>query len=158
MILAAGALVHRGRSRRPAALVACVLVGLSAPLTLGTLNQLMGQTGGLALLCAAAAILLQPLRSLRRGLLVRRALLLGVMLVGIFIYYSELIPFIGLAFVIHSYLAWRRGRWQLRPALLTVGGAFALAVLVLQDYFLTAGCYALLQGKHGAGGHSGLRD
>src|SRR5262249_7285179 len=157
LVLALGALVYRGRSRRLAALAACILVGVSAPLTLGTLNQLMGQTGGLTLLCGSAAILLQPIRHLKWGLLLRRTMLLGVMLCGILIYYSELLPFIGLAFTLHAAVAICRGRWKLRPAALTVGGAFALAAVLLQDYFLAAIGFVLKQATHGAGSDPALR-
>ena len=92
VIVTAGALLAARDDRGRAALIACVLLAVSANLLSGTLRQLLPQDFGLALLAGAAAVLLRPPPT-GRGAVVRR-IALGSLLAGtLVITYPEVIPF-----------------------------------------------------------------
>jgi hypothetical protein len=119
-----GLLAARGDGGR-AALVACVLLAVSANLLSGTLRQLLPQDFGLAILAAAVAVLLRP-PAPARGIMVRRAVL-GSLFVGtLVITYPEVLPFLAVpagAYVALSVLrtrtSWRS--WAILAAAVALG-------------------------------------
>lgn len=150
LVAASGALVYRGRSRRLAALATCALVGLSAPLAMGVLNQLMGQGAGLTVLCAAAVMLLRPARERRWTHLAKRSVLLGVILAGVVVCYCELLPFLVVGYAVYAGVVVLRRRWRWRSAALTLSGAALIVLAVMQNYLQVALGFLLIQVGQGA--------
>lgn len=132
LVAAAAAMVQGVRATRGSAQLTAVLVGASALTTLSTLYQLISQVWGVMLLCAAATLLLEPLRA---GGLRPRALLPGVLVCSAFgIAYPEMLPFFGLAFLLaHAgHLLHRRERLVTVAA--TVAATAAMTVVLLHVY------------------------
>src|SRR5262249_6164538 len=92
LISATGALAGAFPGSRRVASWTCGLMGVSAVSTFGVVAQLIAQVLGLALLCAAAAVLF---RSVPRGRpqLLGRALLGGIVIGALLVAYPEVTPF-----------------------------------------------------------------
>src|SRR5262249_43920474 len=110
LISAAGALLCRGEGSPMPAWWVCLLMALSALTTLGTLYQLLAQVPGLALLAACAVFYLRPLDEIGRQPALRHGTLLAVLAAGLMLMYPEVIPFLGLAFLVG--LAANRAQWR----------------------------------------------
>jgi len=125
VIAAAGALLATRDRRGRAALLACLLLAVSATLLSGTLRQLLPQDFGLAALAAAAAVLLRPPVAQRRAMIARAAL--GSLFVGtLVIEYPEVLPFFlapALLYVLMSLVRSRdvRRSWAVVVAVVAVG-------------------------------------
>jgi hypothetical protein len=146
LILAAGAMVATKRLPRHAALVASALVALSPMTTLGALYQLIAQVGGLTLLCATAVLLYRPLPHLSAIANLRRSIAAVLVLGCLFVYYPEVIPFLGLGwimFIVFSLLHSGKSA-VLRIFLQWLLVGFTL-VLVLNFYFFDAVTFLFMQ-------------
>ena len=125
-----GLLAARGDHGR-AALVACVLLAVSANLLSGTLRQLLPQDFGLALLAAAVAALLRPPPA-KRGSMVKRAVL-GSLFVGtLVITYPEVLPFLGVPSAAYVALSVLRARTSWR-AWAILGAAVVLGAVIIAN-------------------------
>jgi hypothetical protein len=130
-IVSAVALVAARNDGGRTALIACLLLAVSANLLSGTLRQLLPQDFGLALLAGAAVTLLRRPPEPRPALLRRAAL--GALFVGtLVIEYPEVLPFLfapALLYVLLSLVRRREGwrSWGL------VAGVVAVGVLVVAN-------------------------
>jgi hypothetical protein len=151
LVSAAAGLVLAFTRRRAAALATAGLLAVSSELTYGFLQQLIAQAVGLALLCAALALLRLPVRRVPYGALARRALAGGAACAGLLLFYPELIPlFVGAAVLLGARdLVLRR---PVRRHLWHAGAAVAVMALALPGYLVGATHFLLFQAAHGAGG------
>jgi hypothetical protein len=133
LVASAAALAYQsGRSWR-AAVAAAGLVGASALTAYGTLAQLIGQVGGLALLAGAAVLLFRPVRGRPARALAGPVGALAVQFAGVLLVYPEVVPFLGVAYVL-----WQAA-WYRRHRALPAGGPALLAASL-------AACAVCLQG------------
>lgn len=138
LISAAGALVAGFGNRNKTPLIAMALLAVSPMTTLGALYQLIGQVGGLALLCAAVTLMYRPtaLRPVSRHL--QGAIPAALIFSALFVWYPEVLPFFGLGWMVYVALLYRHSRRQaLRvtiPAVI-VGG---VVLLTLNKYVIAA--------------------
>jgi hypothetical protein len=147
LVSSVGALAGLGRRPRRTAFWACTLAAMSSLLTYGVLYQLIAQVGGLALLCAAAALLRPTGR--RAGRLPGRGLLLGLAGAAQLVFYPEVVPLLGGAFALQvMVLAWRRPRALPRMFGLTAVAALASLALV-RGYCVDSVRFVLHQVQHG---------
>src|SRR5262249_34094644 len=141
LIGSAGAMLLAGCRRRYVALLGCGLVAASALSTLGVVYQLIGQVGGIALLCACVAAFFQSIRRYPTRWGLRHALTAGLLLSGLMLWYPEATPILGLGFFLHVGFAWWRRGLPVRPTLVLVTGAGGLALLLLNRYLLFFGSF-----------------
>jgi len=107
--------MYRGRYRR-IALLAFLLFATSPLLGLGTLYQLIAQQGGIAILLAACAVLLNT-----RECTWRRVLLAALFTTCLGIFYPEVAPFVALSIILY----WLHLRYTVPTAI----KSFSLVVL-----------------------------
>lgn len=98
-ISATGAIIYQSRYWHSITLTTCFLLACSPLTSLGALYQLLGQVAGLALLCGAGTLLLQPFtQHLPHGIL-RQSILISIIMSALLICYPECLPFITLAVI-----------------------------------------------------------
>jgi hypothetical protein len=125
-----GAAALIGTAYRLARLLGFFLLAAAALSSIGVTLQLLGQELGLAGLSVNAVLLLSPFYRLSQPALVRYGVLAAVALAGFILSYPEMLPFLGLGFIIYH------GRWakelirSWRPAL-AAGAAIAAATMLL---------------------------
>jgi hypothetical protein len=158
LISGAGAMLLAGCRRRYVALIGCGLVAASALSTLGVVYQLIGQVGGIGLLCASVAAFYRPIRRYPTRWVVRQALTAGLLLSGLMLWYPEATPLLGLGFFLHVGLAWWQRRLPLRPTLVLMAGAGGLALLLLNRYLLFFGSFLVRQASGGLSGSAGAME
>ena len=132
-----------------APLITAGLLAISPLTALGALYQLIAQVGGLTLLCAAVVLFYRKI-SMRPVTRLLRANVVGAIVFGaLFVWYPEVLPFLGLGWFAYLALILRReGKATLRvvvPALV-IGG---LALAVLGGFMLTALHFMLGQAAGG---------
>lgn len=147
LISAAGALVCQSRRLRLAALLTCGLLSLSALTSLGTLYQLIAQVGGLGLLATSATLLLRPYQSMPPRAAIRRGILTGIVGSGLVVVYSEVTPFIVLAFILYIAIGMVRQRsaWSPKSSVAVLGTTLLVSLLWLNRYMIDAAAYVLGQ-------------
>jgi hypothetical protein len=133
LISSAGALVCRSEDQRWPGLLTCGLVGLSALTALGTLYQLIAQVLGLALLAGCAIVLMQPLEGKSRSAERRHGLLTGLLVAALLLVYSEVFPFLAIAFVVYLTVGLCRRAFPLRPLVRMLAIAGLTSVVLLNE-------------------------
>jgi hypothetical protein len=136
MISAAGALACRGQRPRLSAAVVCCLLAVSAMTSLGALYQLIAQVGGLALLIGCAEVLMRHFVGFSRGEMVRQGILIGLFGAALFVMYPEVVPFLGLSWLLFLALSFARRREKIYTALPVLGAASLVGVVLLNSYAL----------------------
>ncbi|HEY1190478.1 MAG TPA: hypothetical protein VGE74_22790, partial [Gemmata sp.] len=130
LVSATGFLAHRYCRARWVALGAAAFMAVSAPSAFGILDQMLGQVGGLALLCGCVGVLGRPAHRLPAAGLVRRALLGGALMSGLLLHYPEVLPFLVAALGGLVGVGVLRGRPERRRTAV-IAGAAALGVVLL---------------------------
>lgn len=153
LISAAGALVCQSRRYRLAALFTCLLLSVSAMNTLGTLFQFLAQIPGIALVAAVVAVLFRPFAGIRHAVAIRLGLLVGGLMAALMITYPEVMPFLGVAYILYLVVGSirRHWRWRLawRPMLIAFSSAAVLVVVTVTIYMLDFLRYLLGQSTSG---------
>ena len=100
LICATGALVAGKNFSKKAPLIAMSLLAISPLTTLGAIDQLIGQVGGLTLLCAASLMFCRDLtiRPFRR--LISPSIAGAIIFSALFLWYPEALPFLGLGWIL----------------------------------------------------------
>jgi hypothetical protein len=93
LVSSTGFLAYRYRQSRKVALGATAFMAVSAASTLGILEQMLGQIGGLSLLTAAIGILGRPSYRFSKIAFAYRSILGGILLGGLTLQYPEVLPF-----------------------------------------------------------------
>ncbi|MDY3563307.1 hypothetical protein R5W23_004807 [Gemmata sp. JC673] len=149
LVAATAALVLLGIRRRSAALAAAALLAVSSQTGYGVVQQLIGQSGGLALLCVSVALVSSPFRKLTRGLIARRAAVCGVVFGGLIVFYPEVVPFLVGACVLLGVRDIVRRRLDVRH-LSHAAAAITVMAVLLPVYLVGAARFLLGQASHGA--------
>jgi len=149
LLSATAALVLQGRRLRLAALVAAGLLAASALSTQAVLNQLSSQVGGLALLAGAATALMRPRRGRGWRREARAAALIAILVAAMLLYYPEMLPILGLSFILWSVAGAMKSRMPIRMTWIVAaaGGILSLAVIGKQ----AIGAFVHLLGASSAG-------
>ena len=156
LIFSGAALVAGPVRSAKAPLIAAGLLAISPLLTLGTLYQLIAQDGGLALLCAAVVLVyrkvsVKPVKRLLKGCISG-----AIVLVALFVWYPEVLPFLGLGWVVYFALRlWQKGSIA---ALRIVAPVLVIGIVVFslqlqQGFIVSALKFMLLQAKGGMKHH-----
>lgn len=114
LVSAGSAFVFSTTRSRRAALAGCLLLAFSSLTGLGVAYQLIGQVGGLCLLLANLTVFLRPVRGGTLRAQLRPGLLAALLLTGLTILYPEVLPFLGLGYLMYAGSRWRRGAFAWR--------------------------------------------
>ncbi|WP_145576269.1 hypothetical protein [Yersinia mollaretii] len=149
LLMVTGAIVSGWGYSRRVALIAISLIAISPLASLGAIYQLIGQEGGLVLLGAAITLMCRPY-SLTPVIHRVWGLVPAVAVFsGLFVWYPELLPFLGLGWILYTCLLLRRNKEKavkvIVPAL--VIGIFLL--MVLNTYALAALTFMFEQATSG---------
>ena len=145
LICSTGALVAGNKFPKKAPFVTMFLMAISPLTTLGVQYQLIGQVGGLALLCSSIVLFYRgmPARPLCR--LIVSNIAGGLSFSALLIWYPEVLPFLGLGWIIYVGLTARQDVTNAKliviPSLL-IG---ILALLMIGPFLFTAIQTLLLQ-------------
>jgi hypothetical protein len=177
-ISATGALIHQSPQYRKPALAACALLSVSALASFGALYQLIAQVGGIAILAAVSAVSLRPLwaRATAAGAgegapsdaaardagaseapapPLRRGLLGGIIGVGLFLYYPEVIPLAGVSWLLFLLFEALHRRVRVAPLLGFVGAAVVVIAALLGRHAIGALNFLFMQAASGSVGGVG---
>lgn len=102
LISAVGGMVIGATRNRKAPLIAMSLMAISPLSSLGSLYQLIGQVGGLALLVPSVSLLLRVPHNLGPVRLVSSNISAFLTIAGIFVWYPEVLPFLGIGWFIYA--------------------------------------------------------
>lgn len=149
LVAAAAAMVYQGERQRRAAIAAAWLMSLSALTGLGTLYQLIGQVGGLAVFTACVTLLFRAFDDWPRRELRRYGVLLGVAVAGLAVMYAEITPFLVLGYLLWAAVALARSGLRLGPAFTAAAVAIPVGLLLLNRAVPTTIAYVLRQGGSG---------
>lgn len=137
LICATCGLVYRSEDHRVAAVLAGALLAVNAEFALGTLSQLLGQVGGLMMLCASVALGFELGQADPRTRL-KRAVLVGIALSGLLYAYPEALPFFVGAVLLHVLLTMRSSGVKLgRATLAAASVGLGVVFLLVNTYALT---------------------
>lgn len=153
LISAAGALALVSPSKRPIALITCLLLTFSALTTLGTLYQLIAQVSGLSLLTTAVALMLHRFSHKKKYYTITQGVLIAIILSCLLITYPEVLPFLAISFILYFSINFLKG-WRFnRSFYITLTCAFLFTVLTINVY-LTA--LSFLYTQSAAGIHTNI--
>ncbi len=149
LIAGAGSMVVGVQNAKRAPLITMGLLALSPLTTLGTLYQLIGQVGGLALLTAAVTLMYRPIQIENFLRVAIGSVPAALIFASVFVWYPEVLPFFGLGWILYVMLLakFREGRpWRVLLPALIVGG---LVLLALNKYVIAALLFMLGQASGG---------
>ena len=120
------------------------LVGFSALNAAATMNQLIGQVGGLSLLAGAAIVLFAPFERRPRQI-IGQGVLIGLLGSMQSVWYPESVPMLVVAFILFLAVSVIQRRLRLRPMLPVLATTAVSALLFLNTFFPLALTYMLSQ-------------
>lgn len=137
LVASVGALVAAAKGGSRTTLFAMCLLSLSPLTALGTLYQLIGQVGGLALCVASATLMFKPLSGINAKSLIRMGVSAGLVLVGLLIWYPEILPFFGLGWLLYFSILACQSNKQYKMSLMLALIAGTIVLLILNSSVLT---------------------
>lgn len=146
---AVGALAMQVAGRWWRAVVAAGLLLVSPLATYGVLQQLLPQVWGLGLATALFALLMRPELHAGAGARAREIVPIGILAAGLVVGYVELVPEMGLAYIVYVAVLGVRRQLGARALIRLWLPALAIAVIVLNSYFFTELTYLAHQAEHG---------
>lgn len=117
-----------------AAWITGFLVAVSALTTLGVMYQLIAQVVGLSLIATVSALVLRPFDNLTRNQLLKHGALCGIMGSGVLIIYPEILPFLGLPFLLYFGVALLARRAKPLPVAAIVLVSMVVTFVLLRFY------------------------
>ncbi len=148
LVSSAASMAANGPGRAPLLLAA--LMAISPLTTLGAMYQVIAQVAGLAFLCASVTLLYRAIPPAGLARMARDNVALVLAMAGLFIWYPEALPFLGLGwFVYLGMLAWRDRAGAAR-VIGTAIVAGTLLMLLLNTYFMDALLFMVSQALQGA--------
>lgn len=138
LLCAIGALAATGRNSFKSSMIA-LFIGIICPLiALGTLYQLLGQVGGLSLLCAAI-LLISTFKNTRLKVDTAKNLtLIGLISSGLIIWYPEALPFLVLAYFVDFLVKYKISTKYYKIALINSIILVIPVLLILNSYLISA--------------------
>jgi hypothetical protein len=146
---AVGALALQFARRWWAAVVAAGLLLVSPMATYGVLQQLFAQVWGLGIVAALFALLMRPELHEGDGPRAPDVVAIAVLAGGLFLGYVELVPEMGLAYLIYLGVLGACGRLSRRAVTRLWLPSIAIVVVVLNAYFFTELSFLKTQATHG---------
>jgi hypothetical protein len=145
LIAGAGAMVSGMNTSKKTPMIAMSLMALSPMTTLGALYQLIGQVGGVALLCAAVTLMYRPrpFKPIARQTISNIPAVL--VFAAIFVWYPEVLPFFGLGWLLYVLLLLRFNKSQAIKVVLPALMVGVLVFIALDKYALAAFTFILGQ-------------
>ncbi len=132
-----------------AAPLAAGLFLLSPLASYGVTQQLLAQVLGLGVMAALLALLLRPELHRGKGASVAELVPIGILAAGLMLGYLELVPEIGLVYLVYLVVLATRRRLG-RAALIRLWlPAAAIAIVLLNSYFFTELSFLRVQSQHG---------
>lgn len=123
-----------GKARRLARLLAGFLLALSAMSTLGSTMNLLGQEVGITALTFCCILFLRPFYRLGTKDLCKYVIFAGLSLAGFIVCYQEMLPFLGLAFLLyHSLHLTELGTYWRRVLGASLGIGIICCILIAAD-------------------------
>lgn len=150
LIAATGAMVSGRSQKKLTPLVAMGILSISPLTTLGALYQLIGQVGGLALLCAGITMMQSFQGGKKKVTLWKKSVLGFILLAGIFIWYPEVLPFFGLGWITYIVLALKGHRENIVKSAVAMAIILTLIAIVLNGYAISSYKFLLAQSGVGA--------
>jgi hypothetical protein len=146
---AVGALAMQFARRWWAGVLAAGLLLVSPLATYAVLQELLAQVWGLGIASALFALLMRPELHTGSGARARQIVPIGILATGLVLGYIELVPEVGLAYVLYLVILGARRRLTI-PALARLWvPALAIALVVLNKYLFTEIAYLSHQSKVG---------
>lgn len=137
LVSATGAMALQGRKMRKAALLVCLLIGLSAMSTFGMTLQLIGQVFGLTMLISSVTLVMRAVAPIGWARILRWASVAGIQLAALSIVYPEVIPFLALSCTVYFGLQLFRGRLKSKRFVSYIT-AIAVMISVLLNSYMPA--------------------
>jgi hypothetical protein len=134
---AVGALAMQFARRWWAGLLAVGLVLVSPLATYGVLQELLGQVIGLGMAVALLALLMRPELHTGRGPRIRELIPIGLFAAGLALGYIELVPTMGIAYLIYVGVLGLRRRLSVRALARLWLPSLAIVLIVLNAYLFT---------------------
>ncbi|CNF81692.1 TPA: hypothetical protein PXJ53_001189 [Yersinia enterocolitica] len=149
LLAVTGAMVSGWGYSRRVALIAISLMAISPMSSFGAIYQLIGQEGGLVLLGAAVTLMCRPYSL--TPVISRILGLVPAVLVfsGLFVWYPELLPFLGMGWILYTCLLLRRSKDKAVKVLVPALAIGVVVLLVLNKYLLTALTFMFVQATGG---------
>lgn len=138
LISSGAGFLYQFRRQRLLAALGAALLAFSALTAMGTVLQLIAQVFGLAVFSTAATLLMHPFRPETPGRALRHGLLLSIVITAAIIVYSELVPFLAIAFALYAMMQARMQGLRLPHNLSRYWIALAATVVWLNTYSLPA--------------------
>jgi len=132
-------------SRKRIPLIGMGLMAMSPLTTLGAIYQLIGQVGGLTLAVAAITLMYRPMKSLRPLRIISESLPAAAVLAAIFIWYPEVLPFLGLGWLVYFVLNLKRCSREAITVLYSAIYVLLIASIVINRFGVTALCFLVNQ-------------
>ncbi|QKJ03469.1 hypothetical protein [Yersinia mollaretii] len=149
LLTVTGAMVSGWGYSRRVALIAVSLIAISPMSSFGAIYQLIGQEGGLVLLGAAITLMCRPY-SLRPVITRAWGLIPAVAVFsGLFVWYPELLPFLGLGWILYTYLLLRRSKEKAVKVIIPAMVIGIFVLMVLNKYVLAALTFMFIQSTTG---------
>jgi len=146
---AVGALTLQFTRRWWAAPIAAALLLISPMASFGVLQQLFAQVLGLGLVAALFALLMRPELHMGRGARARDIVPIFVLAAGLMFSYVELVPEMGLAYLIYVVVLRMRKQLTLAALVRLWLPVIALVVILLNGYFFKELGFVKMQSQHG---------
>jgi len=116
------------------AITFCAFMAVSSQLAWGAVYQLLAQVGGMALLCVGAVLVMRKFDFKQYSKIVRYAFLLALVVAPLMVFYTEIVPFLGLGVIIYYGSLFVRGWRPSKSFWSLVGTSIAFVVLFLNNY------------------------
>lgn len=146
---AVGALVMQFARRWWAAVLAVALVLVSPLATYSVLQQLLAQVWGLGVVTALFALLMRPELHRGNGPRLREVIPIGILAAGLVLGYVELLPTMGLAYVLYVAILGAKKQLGVRAVARLWLGSLIIVLIVLNSYFFTEISFLHTQSAHG---------
>jgi len=151
LIFSAAALTAGYAQGRNISLIAAGLMMISPLTTLGTLYQLIGQVGGLALLCACAVLFFRPLMMKSKTKLIADSIISALLFAALMVWYPEVLPFFGLGWALYLVCAVNASRSLTQAFRIIIPAALVgfITLVILRGYVISAIQFLLGQASEG---------
>jgi len=145
LILAAAGIVASISTNLKAPFLTAALLALSPLQSLGTLEQLIGQVGGLAILCVAVGLLCRPPTAASPRDWALSVVPTTVAISALFVWYPESVPFLAVGMVLYlAAAAYKNFRLGFHLLALYIASTL-IALVLLNKYVISAALFVLSQ-------------
>lgn len=145
LVSATGALVASNSKLRWLPFIAMGLMAVSPMSTLGVLYQLIGQVGGLTLLCSAIVLAFRPLHISSNFSFIVANVPAGLVFSALVVWYPELLPFFGLGWLIYVGAKMVNNVAEAIRAIIAAAVVGTVVIVLMNAYLIEAALFMLNQ-------------